>query len=162
MLLSLCESFVEKIQNIWTNNENLIETSKIIVFAFKIFPFIRNGEKETYINELFEFSKKSNSKYEKFINYYKRSWLNSSFLEFDQICDWEIYNRTNNICESFNHKINSTNGYPHPKLAILIEKLKEITVNYYQSYINKFFKEDKNVNNSINLFNDCRHKIGFR
>ena len=78
----------------------MIESSKIIVFL------------------LFEFAKNTNRKYEKIINYYKRSRWNCTFLKFDEICDGEINKRTNNICESFSHKINSTIGYPYPKLAI--------------------------------------------
>ena len=138
-------------------SKNMIDKSKIIIFGCKIFPFILNKEKKNYINDLFEFAKKSNSNYEKFIKYFKRSWLNSNFLNLDEICDGEIYNRTNYICESFNHKINTAVGYPHPKLGVLIEKLKEITINYYQSYINKLFNNNLKQINSINLFNDIKN-----
>ena len=39
----------------------------------------------------------------------------------------------------------------------MIEKLKEITINYYQSYINKLFNNNLNQINSINLFNDIKN-----
>lgn len=147
----------KKMKSYGLTTKNMIDKSKIIIFGCKIFPFILNKEKKNYINDLFEFAKKSNSNYEKFIKYFKRSWLNSNFLNFDEICDGEIYNRTNYICESFNHKINIAVGYPHSKLGVLIEKLKEITINYYQSYINKLFNNNLNQINSINLFNDIKN-----
>ena len=137
--------------------KNTLDASKIIVFACKIFPFIRKNEKENYINELFDFAKNINIHYEKFNNYFKRAWVKSNFLQFDEICDGEIINRTNNICETFHHKINSSIEYPHPKLAILLEKLKIIIVNYYRLFINKLFNKEKNVNNSINLFTDIKN-----
>lgn len=46
-------------------------------------------------------------------------------------------NRTNNIVESFHHKLNSSIGIPHPRISILIEKLTEISINYYKAYVNK-------------------------
>lgn len=39
----------------------------------------------------------------------------------------------------------------------MIEKLKEITINYNQSYINKLFNNNLNQINSINLFNDIKN-----
>ena len=39
----------------------------------------------------------------------------------------------------------------------MIEKLKEITINYYQSYINKLFNNNLKQINSINLFNDIKN-----
>lgn len=39
-------------------------------------------------------------------------------------------NRTNNICETFHHKINSTVEFAYRKLGILLDKLKHITIKY--------------------------------
>ena len=53
-------------------------------------------------------------------------------LEFDNINNGEIMNRTNNIVESFHHKLNSSIWIPHPRISI-IEKLTEISINYYKA-----------------------------
>ena len=45
-------------------------------------------------------------------------------------------------------------GYYHPKLSIVIEKLKILSVQYYHKYVSKLFIEDDDKNNSANIFFD--------
>lgn len=63
-------------------------------------------------------------------------------------------NRTNNIVESFHHKLNSSIGIPHPRISILIEKLTEISINYYKAYVNKLFDKENIITGKHNIYMD--------
>ena len=78
----------------------------------------------------------------------------SNFLNFDVISNGGIINRTNNFAELFHNKFNSIIEIPHPRISILVEKLIQISKDYYYKYVNKLFNnEDKNISNA-NIYND--------
>ena len=55
-----------------------------------------------------------------------------------------IRNRTNNICESFQRKLNYEICHFHPKISFLIEHLKKITKKYYEDYIKLIISNSNN------------------
>ena len=90
----------------------------------------------------------------KTIKYFQTNWENSQFLDFEVLSDGTINNRTNNIVEAFDHKINNAIVYSHPKLSLIIDKLKLFSIQYYHKYINKLFTKDIDKLNNTNIFND--------
>ena len=79
---------------------------------------------------------------------------NIKIILFDLITKGDITNRTNNFAESFHNKLNSVIELPHSRISILVEKLIQISKEYYFKYVNKIFNnENKNINNS-NIYND--------
>ena len=56
--------------------------------------------------------------------------------------------------ESYHHKLNNVIEYNHPRLSILMEKLKVFSIQYYNKYISKIFKEKGENSSNSNVFND--------
>ena len=128
----------------------LIKNTKILVFACKIYPLILEDNKSSFIESLYEFGNSLGGEYKNYIKYFKKNWEKSNFLNFDLITNGDITNRTNNFAESFHNKLNSVIVLPHPHISILVEKLIQISKEYYFKYVNKIFNnENKNINNSI-------------
>ena len=133
---------------------NLLKNTKIIIFGMKIYPFILQKNKEIFIKEIYDYANSIDNSYKNFTNYFKKNWEFSNFLNFDVITNGEIANRTNNYVESFHNKLNRIVEIPHPRIYILIEKLKLISIQYYYSYINNIFNDENNNNSSTNIYND--------
>ena len=138
-------------RNLRFTKRKLLNNTKIIIFACKLFPFVLKENKNKFINELNDYANKIDSK---FIKYFHKNWEYSDFLNCDQINKGEIINRTNNIIELFHHRLNSIIEYAHPRISILIEKLKFISIDYYKSYVSKFFKENNNIQSKQNIYMD--------
>ena len=97
----------------------------MLVFSLKIYPFILKVKKDFFINEIYDFAQSVDKSYNSFIKYFKKSWENSKFLEFDILPNGNIYNRINNLIKSFHHKLNNVIEYNHPRISILLDKLKD-------------------------------------
>ena len=148
------KSIWKKLRNFGLTKKSNIDKTKIIAFALKLYPFILKEKKSIFINEIYEYALNIDNKYKSFIKYFKKNWEKSEFLNFDVLSNGEISNRTNNIVESFHHKLNAHIEYPHPKISILIEKLKFFSIDYYRAYVGKMF-ETKNVKIfTQNIYND--------
>ena len=144
----------KKIRSFGLTKKHLLKYTKIIIFACKLYPFVLKENKKNYISGLYEYASNIDNKYNKFIEYFKNNWQSSEFLDFDQISNGEIINRTNNIVESFNHKLNSIVEYPHPRISVLVEKLKLISQDYYKCYIKKLFSNKINRTFTQNIYQD--------
>jgi hypothetical protein len=127
--------------------KNLIENTKIIVFSFKLYPFILMKNKKNFIKGVYEYATSCDLQYKTFINYFKKNWENSSFLNFDIMPNGVLQYRTNNLIEAFHHKINNLVEYNHPRVSILVEKLKDLSIQYYQNYVGKLFNYDNEIKN---------------
>lgn len=102
--------------------------------------------KEFWLNKEKTIKKYNNNKY------FKNNWESSKFLDFDEISNGEIVNRTNNIVESFNHKLNSIVEYPHHRITVFFEKLILISQDYYKCYIKKLFNNKINKTFTQNIY----------
>ena len=58
------------------------------------------------------------------------------------------------MVESFHHKLNNIIEFNHPRLSILIERLKDISIQYYKKYISKLFKDNDEASYCSNVFDD--------
>ena len=144
----------QKARNLNLTKKKFLENTKLLIFSLKIYPFILSDKKDNYIKEIYEFSNSLDNAYKKFIKYFKKNWENSKFLEFDLLPNGDIFNRTNNLVESFHHKLNNSIEYNHPRLSILLDKLKIFSIDYYHKFVSKLFTENTEMNNASNVFND--------
>ena len=144
----------KKMRNQGLAQKKLIENAKIIVFACKIYPFILKDKRSNYIEDLYNYALSVDTKFNKFISYFKKRWEKSPFLNFEFLTNGDIINRTNNLVEAFHHKLNAAIEHPHPRLSILIEKLKEFSIEYYRAYISKLFNEVNNKYTKQNIYAD--------
>ena len=67
-----------------------------------------------------------------------------NYIELD---NEKIISRTNNIVESFHHKLNHQVSHFHPKCSYLIEESKKITKSYYDIFITNLSIINKNNKN---------------
>ena len=98
--------FGKKLQKNRANQKKIFKKQKIIIFSFKLYPFIPKENKSKYLDELYNYSSSIDNIFNKFIEYFKKNWENSFFLDFDILPNGDILNRTNYVVESFHNKIN--------------------------------------------------------
>ena len=58
------------------------------------------------------------------------------------------------MIEAFHHKLNNAIEFNHPRISVLIEKLTNFSVEYYQKYVSKLFDNSEDKKNCSNVFND--------
>ena len=145
---------MEKVQKFRFNQKKLLNHSKIIIFSLKIFPFIIKEKKNLYIKEIYDYALTIDKNYACFVDYFKKNWEGSEFLDFDVLPNGYISKRTNNIIETFHHKLNNAIRCRHPRISILVEKLSQFSIEYYHKYVDKLFKENNAELKQQNIFND--------
>lgn len=136
------KTFWKKARKLGLTKAKLLNNTKLLIFSFKISPFILNKKKPDFVKEIYNYFLSIEKDYKTFIKYFHTNWENSQFLDFEVLSDGTINNRTNNIFEAFHHKINSAIGYSLPKLSAIIDKLKIFSIQYYHKYINELFTKD--------------------
>jgi hypothetical protein len=101
----------------------------IIIISMKMYPYISEEEKDKFLDNMKNYIKNINNKcYSSFFEYFKKVWGKTNFLKFDRLSVDEFSKRTNNVCEWFHKKLKDTiDGY-HPKIAYLVEKLKDFSI----------------------------------
>ena len=99
----------------------------ILIFCFKIYPYVHKDHRDKYISKLKEYIKDKDKRYQKFFQY-------KSF-NFNKISNANYIRRTNNICESFHRTLNNIIKHSHPKIAFLVDKLKYFTCEGFKNII---------------------------
>ena len=131
---------------LWNKSRNLglckkdnLKITKILIFIFKLFPFILYDERIDIFKKIEEYY--IDEKYKKFINYYKRNWLNNSYINYTELSNDEYVLRTNNYIERFHGLMNQSLDAVHPKISFLISKYEIFLKNIYNkittSLVNK-------------------------
>ena len=89
-----------------------------------------------------------------FLKYSKNNWLNSNFLNFDEISAQMFENRTNNITKGLNHNLNKVMECYYSKISIFVSKLKEIIIVYYNKYLENQVKKENKTDLKFNDLNE--------
>jgi hypothetical protein len=93
-------------------------------------------ERENFFNDLKEaFKAHKMPEYQKVFDYFESFWLKTYFIKFNSEDKEEVRFRTNNICESFNAKLNRFMDITHPSLGVFIEKILILELKYRQSFL---------------------------
>ena len=96
----------------------------VLIFSFKLYQFIPEKEKKDYLKSIIKaFSEKK--EYNKYFRYFIKNWSKSNFLDFENLTQDEILDRTDNTCEIFHKILNDAIGINHPKISYLIDNLKK-------------------------------------
>ena len=94
----------------------------------KIMAHIEINERKPLFEELCSAFKKKDSKFTNVLNYYKRNWLNTFYVESLDVGEEEnslLIARTNNVCECYNFMLGQKVAITNPRLSILIQCLLE-------------------------------------
>ena len=132
-----------------------MDTFKLI-YSFKLYQFILENEKRDYLKSIIKaFSEKK--EYNKFFQYFIKNWSKSNFLNFENLTQDEILERTDNTCEIFHKIVNDAIGINHPKISFLIDNLKTFTKMKFdeliESMVTKKFKKNEGFNIYKDIFN---------
>ena len=130
-----------------------IRVTKILLFILKIIPYLEIDERTEIFKKIEDFYK-SNGKYEKLLKYYKKVWINNSYLNYAELTEDEYLNRTNNYLEYFHHILNSNIEVFHPKLSFLIEKYKSLILSLYNKIKDSIINDIGTKKEKFSIIND--------
>ena len=117
--------------------KKIINNTKIIIFAFKIYPFIKEKYREKFLNDIKDFIIKMDN-----------------FLILEGTGDNVIRKRTNNTAEGFHRYFNTKIEAYHPKISYFVSKLKEVTIENYNKFLKNKIIDLKQEIKKYNIFND--------
>ena len=137
-------NFFHFYKNIWLKakkfnlckNENIIYTKKIL-FALGLIVLIKKENIKKYLKELSEYIKTIpeendlRKNYEIFLNYFRKKWAKSKYINFEGINSEDWNYRTNDIIESFHTKLSKATEYLFPKMSLLIYNIQEVVRSYF-------------------------------
>ena len=72
--------------------KNKLKTTKMFIFLLKVMPFVEYDENENFFKELETYFEVV-VKYKKFLKYYKKQWINSEFINMENLSIDEYLNR---------------------------------------------------------------------
>ena len=113
-----------------------LQKTKLFIFIIKLITFMNPDDKEKFFEKFEKYFSIDNDKYQKFIKYFKKIWLNNKYINYYDLSKEEYLNRTNNYIESFHHILNEQLDCFHPKISYLISK--------YKLYLKKIYEKIKN------------------
>ena len=125
--------YAKKLQCFIKNNNREVF---FFLFAYKIYPFIK--DKDTYIQkiELMINNTNNNIRYLRIHKYFIKNWSKQKLLNYNEYFENKFYDATNNFSEAFNYSLHKLINMNHPKISILFQKLKSYiklkTLDYYE------------------------------
>ena len=134
--------------------KKLREDSILLVFCLKIYPYIHNNKRNSYLEKLKSFINGKDPRYGKMVKYFTKNWFNNKSYNFNRISKDNFKRRTNNIVESFHRTLNKIIPHYHPKISFLADKLKFFAIKTYQKYNNALIGNISENENSINIADD--------
>ena len=114
------------------------------------------NKKDEFIEEIKEYYLEK-IKYKKFIFYFERNWRNCNFLNFEKLEQVEIDERTDNQCEIFHRELNQLINRPHPKVSMLVGKLKEYSIERINLLAKNLILNIENNKKEINIYHYHNH-----
>ena len=82
-----------------------------------------------------KYLKKNIPELDKFFEYFEKVWYETYHIEFDKSNKDDIDFRTNNICESYNKKLNKHIKITKPGLGFFVSKILELELDYRKSVL---------------------------
>ena len=126
-----------KIKKYKSCKKTILKETIILIFSFKIYPYIPKDQRDEYINQI-ENNFKSKPNFGRLIIYFKKNWAKTNFLDFQYIDNKTTIERTNNTCEVFHRNLtNIINSY-HPKISFYVDKIKEYTIKVFENSVKKY------------------------
>ena len=112
----------------------VVESTKKMIFAMGLIPYLDKKEVKDFIGEIKEYIKGLPDSYlefyEKYLKFYQKSWVDNRYFQMNKMINENYENKNNIICEIYNKKLSFSFEYYFPKISSLCEKMKEV-VNYY-------------------------------
>ena len=167
-------SYFHFLKNIWKKAKRLglckrciVESTKKIIFSFSLIPLIKKNEVNNFITDIIEYfnglPENFRTLYDKYIYFIKNKWINQKYIELEKLCDTNYNGRNNILCEMYHTKLSFMIEYYYPKMASFVDKIKDITINYFANADENGIKEneimEKCLFEEISEFLDSFYKI---
>ena len=130
------------VKNLWSYakkhslcKKNILNKTQLIIFCFKIYPYILEEEKKEFLSKIKNHFENVNQKFKNFFDYFIKNWQNNNLLNFHYFSQEKYNFRTNNYLERYHLLLNEIIENYHPKLPFFLDKMKNIIKNYYNDYI---------------------------
>ena len=123
---------MEKCSEYGLTSKKFRRDSILLEFCLKIYPYIHNNQRNSYIEKVKSFINGKDPRYSKLMKYFYKNWFNNKSYNFNRISNENFKRRTNNICESFHRTLNKIIPHYHPKISYLADKLKFFTIESYK------------------------------
>ena len=143
-----CKAIWKKIKKLHLFKKELRYDTIIIFFIMKVYPYIKEENRNNCCEKMETYCSNLGGNYIKLNKYFIKYWKDCDLFNFTNLDNNMIKNRTNNICESFHHKLNKKISHYHPKMSFLVNGLKNITKEYYNEYIKTLSIVNKKKRNS--------------
>ena len=124
---------------LWTNTSKLnlcgtqtLEDTILLIGFFKILIDVEKEKRKEYFADIKPYFLDKNQNFKGFIDYFEKNWLESAIINLKNAPKEDLMDRTNNICEGFNHIYNKHIAVKNPQLAKFIVKLQELEIYYYR------------------------------
>lgn len=129
------------LKNLWIKakrfglcQRSVVESTKKLVFAMGLIPYLHKKEIKDFLQEIKEYIKgladNYTEYYEKYLKFYEKSWVENRYFHMQEVINHDYSCKNNTICEVCHKKLSHSFEYYFPKMSSLCEKLKEI-INYY-------------------------------
>lgn len=125
--------------------DSLIEDTSLLIAFMKILIHISKDNRKEYFEDIKMCFTKKKKDFKEFIEYFENNWLETAFIDFKSANADEIADRTNNVCEGFNHMYNTHIGIKKASLAMFISKLKELELYHRQKVLKNIGKGIENL-----------------
>ena len=157
-MIELKEDYFHFCKCLWVNakkhslcEETLLQDTCVLIAFFKMLIHMEKNVRMDFFKETKDCFLLKNTKFKDFIEYFKTNWLETAFIDFKSLNKEELEERTNNICEGFNHMYNKHIGLRKARLAMFICKLLDLELYYRKRMLKKIgqgeaishFEEDK-------------------
>ena len=140
----LSSTYFHYIKKLWIKakkfgliHQKFIENKKIVIFALESIVFIKKENIYNYFEDIKKYIKDVPnviySNFENYLKYFEKTFLYSNYILFDSINGEEWLSRSNNVLEIYHNKLTYSIEYFYPKMAALVEKLKNIVTEYYSN-----------------------------
>ena len=100
-------------------------------------PIMKLDEKEELFKKVEEYYSINKDNYYKMIVYYKRNWINNTYINYYDLNNLEYINRANNYIENYHFILTNKLESYHPKISYLIEK--------YCEYLKENYNKIKSI-----------------
>jgi hypothetical protein len=145
---------LEKAKSLSLCNKDNIKNTKILIFIFKLMPFLLKDNKEDLFDKLEDYYTQNNSNYKKFIKYYKKNLLKNIYINYTEFTNEEYFSRRNNYLERFHKHLFDTLECTHPKDSYLVDRYREYVKLLYNKITNSLINKTDEVEKKFSVIDD--------
>ena len=132
-----CKALWYNASKLGLKKESELKNTKILIALMKCLVHIKEQERKDIWKDICDVFKEKGPNYHHFLQYFQKNWLSNYFINFVECPVEQLRFRSNNICESFNSKLNRAVAIKHPQIGVLVDKLLDFELNYRTKHLER-------------------------